>query len=136
MQLLRIDDPRDPLNKASRFELCALARHHGIAEITYGSPLQLPDMVRILRERGVSSITIPDRPLGVYKPVVYNADDVRPPPAALPVEPAKPEPVAKAVADMNMTEMRKECKRRGIKMERTDNLNSLRDKLGGQSHAA
>lgn len=124
MQLLKIEDPRDPLGKASRFELCQLAKAHGIAEITYGCGLQLPDMVKILHEKGVHSINIPDRPLGVYKPVVLNADDVAP---QQPAPVAQPEP--KPVSEMNMTEMRKECKRRGIKMERTDNLHTLRAKL-------
>lgn len=129
MQLLKIEDPRDPLNKASRYELCQLAKAYGIAEITYGSALQLPDMVKILHERGIHDIKIPERPLGVYTPVVLNADEVE---KTAPQPAAAADPVIETpVSDMNMTEMRKECKRRGIKMARTDNLSTLREKLGG-----
>lgn len=135
MQILKIDDPRDPLSKASRYELCQLAKAHGITEIGYGKDGQtLPEMVKILHDRGIHTITMPDRPLGIYKPVVLNADDVAPvssqPAPAVPVVEA-PSAIDKPVSEMNMTEMRKECKRRGIKMDRTDNLKTLRDKLSG-----
>lgn len=126
MQILRNEDPRDSLQKASRYELCQVAKSHGISEITYGCGLKLDQMVEILRERGITSITIPERPLGVYKPVVYDADTVSSPGAKIaPVEKAAPVP------DMSIKELRSECKRRGIKMARTDNLVTLREKLSG-----
>lgn len=130
MQILKVEDPRDPLRKASRYELCQLAKMHGIKEISYGCDMQLPQMIEMLHERGIHTITIPERPLGVQKNTIYNADDII---AKVPDKvPAPAEPIAeKSVSDMNMTEMRKECKRRGIPMVRTDNLKTLREKLGG-----
>lgn len=128
MQILKIEDPRDNLSKASRYELCQLAKAHGVAEISYGCSLQLPEIVELLHKRGIHDIKIPDRPLGVYAPVVINAENVETP--AL-IDHPQPEPAAKPVSEMNMTEMRKEAKRRGIKMARTDNLRTLRTKLSG-----
>lgn len=125
--LHKAEDPRDTLSKASRYELCQVAQAHGIKEISYSAELGLEDMVKILRNNGVTDIKIPDRPLGLYKPVILGLDG---PPLATVEEPA-PEQPATPVAQMSMGELRSECKRRGIKMARTDNLHSLREKLGG-----
>lgn len=127
MILNRIEDPRDNLHKASRFELCAIAKHHGISEIRYNKDGQtLDDMIKILRDNGVRDIKIPERPLGVYKPVILNADDVVPKQST----PVVSNTVEKPVSAMTIIELRSECKRRGIKMARTDNMDSLRAKLG------
>lgn len=128
MQLLRIDDPRDPLLKASRYELCELAKAHGISEIGYGKEMTLPEMVDILKKNGVHDIKIPDRPLGVYTPVILNKDAAPPAPVVRQQEPPKPV-IDKPVSEMSMNELRSECKNRGIKMDRRDNLNTLREKL-------
>lgn len=119
-------DPRDILTKASRYELCAFAQANGVIEIDYGSDMTLEEMIAILRNRGLTNITLPERPLGVYKPVVLGLNQQiaeKPAPAA----PAVPE---KPLNKMDMNELRAACKARGIKMERTDNMRSLREKLG------
>lgn len=125
--LHKAEDPRDTLSKASRYELCQVAAAHGIREVNYSAELTLEEMVKILRNKGVTDIKIPDRPLGLYKPVVLGLDG---PPLATMEEPA-PEQPETPVAQMGIRELRSECKRRGIKMARTDNLHSLREKLGG-----
>lgn len=131
MILNRIEDPRDNLHKASRYELCVIAKHHGIADIGYGKDGQtLEDMIKILRDNGVRDIKIPERPLGVYKPVILNADDLIPPSAAHKHETVAKDDVSKSSSEMSITELRMECKKRGIKMARTDNMESLRAKLG------
>lgn len=127
MQVLRIEDPRSGLERASRYELCQLAAANGITEITYECGLDLKSIIEILRSKGVHSIKVPDRPLGIYKPVLLGLEDQPR------TEPVKSEPVKmdKPVKQMSMTELRSECKRRGIKMARTDNMNTLREKLRG-----
>lgn len=135
MQLLKVEDPRDSLMKASRYELCQVAQAHGVSEIKYESELGLEDMVKILRNKGISSITIPDRPLGLYKPVVLGLDG---PPLSQKTEPVvqeKPAAVDIPIEQMGMRELRSACKARGIKMERTDNLDKLRAKLRGENAA-
>lgn len=133
----RQEDPRGNLEKASRYELAQLAKRLGFSDITYDTPQPL--QVKMLRSRGVTDIDIPERILGDIRPIVYNTDAVQPVQAKkteaksmtadelLEQEYQKP----KTPAEMSMTELRSECKRRGIKMARTDNLKTLREKLGG-----
>lgn len=128
MQLLKSEDPRDSLMKASRYELCQLAHAHGISDVCYEKDMTLEEIVSTLRKNGINEIKIPDRPLGIYKPVLLGADGPPIEPKQVFVEAVKE--VTKSVPEMNMTELRKECKRRGIKMIRTDNLETLRMKLG------
>lgn len=136
MQLLRTEDPRDPLQKATRDELVDFAKLQGWIDINEQMPKPL--IIRKLREKGISRIPIPDRPLGAFKgkdsygiiaeqpdaPTV-NADDA----LIEQYEATKDEPVAKTPDEMTMGELRKACKARGIKMVRTDNLETLRAKL-------
>lgn len=62
MQLQFIDDPRDALNKATRYELFKFARDNGVTEIEEGMPALY--MRQVLRSRGLTRINIPDRVLG------------------------------------------------------------------------
>ena len=121
--LNRIEDPRDNLSKASRFELCQIAERLGIEEVHYSAALTLEEMVAVLRSKNVHDIKLPDRPLGIYKPVVLNAEE--------PSEVKKPEPpkAEKPVSGMSIIELRSACKVRGIKMARTDTAETLRAKL-------
>ncbi len=131
------DDPRSSLEKASRYELAQLAKKLGYADITYDTPQPL--QVKMLQARGVTNIDIPERVLGDIRPLVYNTDAVQPAPAVktenssitaeqlLEQEFLQQKP--KAVSELSMTELRSECKRRGIRMARTDNLKTLREKL-------
>lgn len=119
--LNRIEDNRDNLSKASRFELCQLAEARGISEVHYGATLTLEEMVNILRGKGVHDIKIPDRPLGIYQPLVLG--EIEAPKIEAVKAPEKP------VGDMNIVELRSACKARGIKMARTDTTETLRAKL-------
>lgn len=133
----RQEDPRSNLEKASRYELAQLAKKLGFDDITYDTPQPL--QVKKLRERGVTDINIPERILGDSRPLVYNTDKVEKAPA----KPTEARSMTaeelleqefnadrpKTPAQMGMTELRSECKRRGIKMARTDNLRTLREKL-------
>jgi|SRR5581483_2814129 len=132
MILNRIEDPRDNLHKASRYELCTIAKYHGITDIGYGKDGQtLDDIIKILRNNGIHDIKIPERPLGVYNPVLLNAEDVVPNKEVFHSIPGTETTISlKQISDMTIVELRSECKRRGIKMARTDNMESLRAKLG------
>ena len=139
MQLLTIEDPRDNLQKATRFELVDFARKNGI-QLDEGTPKIVSE--KILRDRGFVNIQIPDRPLGLYvggethatnEPIVHgslqNADDL----LVAEYEHQKKEDAN--VSKMSMSRLRAECKSKGIKMDRRDNMQTLRAKLGQQNPA-
>jgi len=139
------EDPRGSLEKASKYELWQLAKKLGFADITYEMPQPL--QAKMLRERGITEIDIPERVLGDSRPTVYNTDKVEAS-KSVPQVPSETRSMTaeellelefrqqKAVkVEMTMTEMRKECKRLGIKMVRTDNLHTLREKLRGENAA-
>lgn len=150
MHLLKIQDDRDNLEKARRKELENFAREQGVTEIQPTMPARL--MRRILRQKGLVDITIPSRPLGhipgapdtiANPPDSGNAveamadDDLMRQWAATSGEQAvapqeKPAP-GSGLAEM--TRLRKECKRLGIKMSRTDTMIDLKAKLDGQDPA-
>lgn len=150
MQLTKIVDPRDNLGRASRDELFDFARANGVAFDQRTATKQY--MERELRSRGLSHIRPAVRFMGYPTGEVFPAEGglvVQDQPKVVEVnadadmvrqmkEQAKQEwPVEstfKSVDEMKMGELRAECKRRGIKMERTDNLKSLREKLS-VSHA-
>jgi hypothetical protein len=133
MQLLTSVDPRDNLEKAKRMELFRFARQNGIKEIEEAMPAML--MRKILRSRGMTNIRVPDRPLASTRPTSMEAmttSQVNVIDAETDLE--RQYMAEKQASDfdaMPMNELRAECKRRGIKMSRTDNLQSLRDKLRG-----
>lgn len=133
-------DPREPLARARRLELFRFAREKGVAEIEETMPADL--MRQILRTKGLTSIAVPDRPLGgveqtITTPTSHNAGPSAPrqPDVLVEVDAtadlARQWAAEKAVANMTITEMRKECKRRGIKLARTDNMVTLKAKLNG-----
>src|SRR3990167_10314110 len=62
IQLLKITDPRDNLEKARRRELVAFAHANGLKEINDEMPAIL--IRRILRRHNLTQITIPKRVLG------------------------------------------------------------------------
>ena len=137
MEVLEIVDPRDPLEKATRDQLVSYAHDNGQIDIVEQMPAIL--IRKLLRQRGLTKIPVPDRKLGMgpdpYGAAaenpdipVMNADDAL-------IEQFKtikdnPLPYVETDPDkMSMTELRKACKAKGIKMARTDNLHTLRDKL-------
>lgn len=142
MILDRIDDPRDKLQRATRDEVYDFAVASGVTTVTIGGkviPLSeqipKPNLINELRARGLTNIRIPNRPLGAPPGVVI--DDDAPAGKKEVVEVNADDDLARQVlqqlepdvSSMSMAELRSECKRRGIKMDRTDNMQTLRDKL-------
>src|SRR6185437_5733367 len=141
MQLLTNVDPRDNLQKATRWELIDYARANGV-----DVPADAPAIytMKVLRSRGLTNIKIPDRPLGLYAngpettaPQVESETEINTASAdddlIRQYEQEKKQP---PVSEMSMTELRHACKVKGIKMDRTDNKQTLKDKLSGQQDAA
>lgn len=128
MQILRRDDPRDKLEKATRDELVDFAHINGQMDISEQMPKTV--IVEMLRSRGLTNISIPERVLGEYvHRDQYGILDRAPAP---PQE--KTKPAASSDPDkMSIQELRAECRRLKIKLERTDNIPRLREKLRGQA---
>lgn len=145
MLVLRsIDDPRDALEKARLPELLKFAADNGV-EI----PAQFQDKAiiirQLLRQRGLTRIKIPARVLGMPNagdPVVPDgpvnevnfAEDLMRQVMAAPAPPPPAPPARSGVSEI--AELRKECKRRGIKTARTDKLADLRARLNGKQDPA
>lgn len=136
-----IIDPRGSLERARRLELYRFATENGVSEIKDTMPADL--MRSILRGKGLTNIAVPRRELGAMQPTFTTPNSHR---SGQP-QPRQPDVIAtvdatadlarqwaqqeaaKSVSDMTITELRKECKRRGIKMARTDTMTILKDKL-------
>ena len=136
MQLLSIDDPRDNLQKATRFELIDFAKANGI-DVPEDAPAIYT--MKILRSRGLTNIRIPDRPLGLYvgsgevmseaqissdsEVISSNAEDdlIRQ------YQTQKKEEAD--VSKLPMHRLRTVCKEKGVKFSRKDNMQTLREKL-------
>lgn len=139
--LKSIDDPRDALERARLPELLKFAAANGVV-----IPREFHDKAiivrRILRSKGLTRINVPLRVLGMphagqqiepSEPVNTTdfADDLMRQVRAAPPAPEAPAPrPVKGVAEI--AELRKECKRRGIKVARTDKLADLKAKLNGK----
>ncbi len=136
MILNKIEDPRDSLSRARRSELVPFARAKGLTNVTEAMPAVL--IRRELRAAGFTRIAVPHRPLGAQnqtplpagvtegsKIAEVDAD------ADLARQFAAQSAPIKAVADMAINELRAACKERGIKLSRRDNMQSMREKLGG-----
>ena len=137
MILNKIDDPRDNLEKARRMELVRFAQACGLPNITEHMPAML--IRRELRNKGMTNIKVPPRILGSQhqpnavmpspdqKVVEVNAADdlARQFRAEQPV-PAIPR---RGRPKSEINKLRDECKRLGIKMDRRDNVNNLREKI-------
>jgi hypothetical protein len=131
----RIEDPRDSLEKARRAELERFAKANGVKEINGDMPAIL--MRAILRQKGLTRISIPPRTLGQYQP---NPGEMPSAPAvaqgggsvdavadlARQFAQQQAQPEAK---EMSFTEIRSELKRRGIKFGRSDKFADLKAKL-------
>lgn len=140
-----ITDPRDALGKLKRLELFRLAQENKITEIPSE---QMPgDLMRdILRSKGIHPKSVPNRQLGTSEPTVTTptshrggAVEVKAPDKIVEVSATadlarqwQQSREARPVAAMSITELRQECKRRNIKMARTDNMTTLKAKLNGE----
>lgn len=142
MQILRTEDPRDPLQKATRDELVDFAKLRGWIDINEQMPKPL--IIRKLKEKGVGSIPIPDRPLGGFKTKdSYGIEAEQPEVPTVDADEAlikqweatKDEPIAKSPDEMSIQELRRTLKAMGVTTARTDNLATLREKLRGQNAA-
>ncbi len=147
-KLLRIDDPRDALERARRNELVAYARSNGIQEIDIaGRSVRVNEapaiLVRkVLRDKRLTRIPIANRTLGAPEgraavtdamsagnEVNADADLARqfaaePPPRPLPVAPK-----VKPASQMTINELGAEMKRLNIKRDRRDNMITMRAKI-------
>lgn len=137
MILNKIDDPRDALAKARRYELLKFAKANGISEITESMPAIL--MRKILRGRGLTRIAIPPRILGQVnqsrsaEAAPVSSDQV--PEIDAEADLARQFGQAavttpKPVAEMSINDLRAAVKAKGLKIARTDTMESLRAKLG------
>lgn len=134
-RLLRVDDPRDNLEKARLGELEKFARANNV-EFKQGLPAMV--LRKILRSKGLVTIAIPPRVLGQYQPNPGEAITSAPITSGQGIETDAAADLAKQhaaqekpVDQMTITELRQACKKRGIKMARTDNMAALRTKLEG-----
>lgn len=148
LQLLRQDDPRGPLEKATRHELYEFARRRGVETVKPGMPANL--MRRMLRQSGHTDITIPKRVLGQYGNPGYQRQSDQPEPdhsngaemdadallaAQWEAENARTaaddfaEPYTPGYQDMTMPMLRRICSERGLGFVRTDKKIELIERL-------
>jgi len=146
VRITRIEDPRDNLEKADRDQLYRFAVRMGVKEIDdrmYMGGNAASLMRMILRQRGYTNIGVPQHQLGMPRGTSIEQPSGNPPQMLddmlkeqLKTALEKPAPKAVEVKELTMWELRKECKARGIKMQRTDNLKTLREKLNGLQAAS
>ena len=144
MLLKSIEDPRTPLQKARLSELQRFAKEEGV---NYHPEMGAEEIRGLLIAAGKTHISPPPRLLGQYQPNPtptshrYNQHQPAPPPKAETVSWAADLARQRAMAvkdepaSMSITELRKACKAKGIKMARTDNMAALKAKLDGQNAA-
>jgi len=149
MILNKIDDPRDNLERARQSELIRFAQANGLKHVTEQMPAIL---IRAeLRARGMTNIRIPRRDLGstlnslrqyaesspAAKIVEVNAaadlarqwaEQQARPPEPPPAKPDKPKRLVERPRS-EINQLRDECKRLNIKMERRDNMATLKAKI-------
>jgi hypothetical protein len=148
--LTKIEDPRDSLGKATRDELWDFAKVKGAIPdmVSYLSKFEwtsdqgfrqrtIPfvasqatatkeEMENYLRNRGMVNVPVAIRCMGRPTGQFVEGNTLMDQPSPVPVaEPAE----ATSVDKMSIQELRQECRSRGIKMARTDNIAKLRDKL-------
>lgn len=147
-------DPRDQWAKARRIEVFRYATELGHTKDDYIQEQMPKDMmVKRLKARNVPPPSVPPRPIGAHisarsgdtSPDSHHYNAAKPATSeSVSVDAAdilerdwKPDlPTADApttdLAKMSIGELRQACKTRGIKLARTDNMVSMREKLNGQ----
>ncbi len=125
---------RDALERATRDELYYFAKDHGIEFDHRTTPA---DVMRVvLRQKNLTNISVPIRVMGRPIPGSENVD-VRQDAVQVKEVDATTDLMkqwqekGRDIRDMSRAELAKECKRRGIKMKRTDKIEDLRERLGG-----
>jgi hypothetical protein len=150
MILNKIDDPRTPLDKARRRELYDFARANGVTEITDQTPAIIARS--ILRQRGLTRIVTPPRPLGAtnqpgtglkYQNHIQApggehqtgveadmvADLARQFAASQRQAPTSDAAGEKPLAKWSINELGAEMKRLNIHRDRRDNMKTMRTKI-------
>lgn len=134
----RVEDPRDRLDKATRYELWQFAQANGVTEIKREMPAML--MRPILRRRGLTNINITPRQLGMTNgaSIANNATVAADQTDAMAdlakqwqQEQAKKE-TANNFDGMHINDLKTLAKSRGIKLSRKDTKEDLKAKLNGQ----
>lgn len=147
MELLRTLEGRDALSRVRRLELVKFANKVGVLT-DKGQPIteeyQADDIRAWLRRAGYTKI--PDVPLQTYgrpsrPPIDHQAAVGTPVKGTVVADEVwrdwkknAPKPAKSSTANA-FVELRRECKRRGIKYARTDKADDLRAKLNGQDAA-
>jgi hypothetical protein len=150
MILNKIEDRRDSLDKARRRELHDFAVANGVKEITSDTPAILAR--HILRQRGLTRIVTPPRPLGArnqpgtglkYQNHMQTPGGQQPPQGveadmiadlarqfATQARPPAVDPSGdKPLAKWSINELGAEMKRLNIHRDRRDNMKTMREKI-------
>lgn len=134
-KLLTVIDPRDRLSKARRSELLRYATANGVS---FDESMPADLMRAQLRTKGLVRPDIAARVLGAPKEGLgkgveqaQGANEVNATEDLMRQYQAQngQKPAGKPVADMSINELRAEAKRLDIKVERRDNMLSLREKI-------
>lgn len=140
MQVIKVIDPRDPLERANRDQMREYAEKNGIKQINWA---MAGDQMRfILRSLGVTDIGIPFHQLGTPigsavpsgKPAMNLADLQR-----QQWEQQEKDALSRYHEDtpvLTRAQLAKECKQKGIKIARTDTKEKLLERLNGKQTAA
>jgi hypothetical protein len=139
MRPMPMDDPRDNLERATRWELYDFAKQVGCSEVKEPMPALLA--AQILRAKGHTNIRTSVPPLGSmpvlgkdYGPADKTVDAVSDLARQYEQEQAAPAIVETVDVDsMNINQLRTEAKRRGIKLSRKDTMDVLKAKLNGEN---
>lgn len=148
MQVHETIDPRDPWERVRRMEVFRYAQELRVPGIEDRGGIPPKDlMVAQLKALKIPPPTVPPRTIGAVDPRMGDTSPDSHHFKGQTQPQRQPETVeltaldvltrdwqaqqSKPVDQMTITEARKECKARGIKMARTDNLASLKEKLRG-----
>jgi len=135
MYLNKIDDPRDPLQRARQADILKFARERNIKEISHDMPAMLARP--IIRSKGLNGqfaawarANVQFAPLGQPSGPAVTSDQAN----AVDAEADMARQFAQQKAEpsldgMGINELRKECQRLQIKLGRRDNMDSMRSKI-------
>lgn len=133
-----MEDPRDRLQKADRWELVEYAKANGVV-LPYGE--NTPHLIseQILRGRGLTNPPIRDVPLGSapvlgfdHQPASQTVDAASDFARQFAQQAADPPYQPVKTAKLSINELRNECKKRGIKLSRRDRIEDMKAKLDGK----
>lgn len=151
LKLTRVDDPRDSLTKARKRELVAFAQANGVPRDEVNDEMPAILIRRRLRDRGLTRIDVPHRPLGqIGQTRIGGEENGGAPPALAPEaqggEIDAEDDLERQYAAQNTKpltdgekkrnsplaqrhQLMKLCKDAGLPVTRRDTIDSLRGKL-------